>query len=356
MNTDGMEPRRAALLGFGRFGRALSWLLEEAGLAVRALDPGADVPSALRATTIPELVQGADVVIVAVPVPALPGALASLAPHLTPQMLVLDVGSVKTGPEQALADALGDRVPWCATHPLFGPASLARGERSMRVVVCPNTMHPDGAPRARRLYERIGCEVIEQSADDHDQIMARTHVLTFFIAKGLMDAGAGGDVPFAPPSFQALHRALEAVRIDAGHLFYAIQHENPFAATERRRLIDALQNVDDQISEAIDRRPEPAPMAIPDLGQPTRDLSDVRQQIDLLDRELFEVLARRAQLSLRAAQAKAKEGRAAIRDPERERRILEERARWAQEAGLDGQAIKDVFDSIMRFSRSLQRE
>ena len=49
--------------------------------------------------------------------------------------------------------------------------------------------------------------------------MAWTHALAFFVAKGMIDAGAGMEVPFAPPSFQAIARTIEIVRSDAGHLF-----------------------------------------------------------------------------------------------------------------------------------------
>ena len=96
----------------------------------------------------------------------------------------------------------------------------------------------------RALYERIGCEVIEQTAEGHDRVMAHTHALTFFVAKGMIDAGAGMEVPFAPPSFQAIARTIETVRSDAGHLFAAIARDNPFAAEARKQLVQALAAID----------------------------------------------------------------------------------------------------------------
>jgi len=47
-----------ALVGFGRFGRALGSLLTEAQVPYRAFDPQADVPQAVRATEFAELVSG----------------------------------------------------------------------------------------------------------------------------------------------------------------------------------------------------------------------------------------------------------------------------------------------------------
>src|SRR5208282_5341425 len=166
-------------------------------------------------------------VVVAVPVAGMAAALRDLRPYLSPSQIVLDVGSVKVRPAAALREVLGSAIPWCGTHPLFGPLSLALAERPLRVVVCPAPEHPGAAAGVRALYERIGCEVIEQTPEGHDRVMAHTHALTFFIAKGMIDAGAGMEVPFAPPSFQAISRTIEAVRSDGGHLFAAIARDNP---------------------------------------------------------------------------------------------------------------------------------
>jgi prephenate dehydrogenase len=342
---------RVAVQGYGRFGRALTALLLESGADVRAFDPHGAVPSGLRATSPEALVDGADVVVVATPVPLMPAALAAVRPFLTPAQLVMDVGSVKLHPTAAMSTALGAEIPWVATHPLFGPTSLALGERPLRVVVCPNSYHPGATARARALFERIGCLVVEQDAETHDREMAETHALTFFVAKGLLDAGAGQNVTMTPPSFQAIARTIEVVRSDAGHLFTAIQRENPFSGDARRRLIEALSAVDralvvgDPVTvDALD---------IPDLGTHSPELRETRELIDEVDRELVAALARRAQLARRAGQTKASLGRA-VRDPAREQRLLESRRAWAAEHGLEPNGVAEIFEAILRFSRSVQ--
>ncbi len=344
-----------ALLGFGRFGRALGSLLEEAQIPYRALDSGVDVPEPVRAPGLQGLVSGASLVVLAVPVPRTREALDSLRPHLTPDQVVLDVGSVKVHPYADLEAVLGDAIPWVATHPLFGPVSLALAERPLRVVVCPSPRHPGAAVRAGELYRRIGCEVIEQTPEGHDRVMAHTHALTFFVAKGMLDAGAGMDVPFAPPSFQAISRTIETVRSDAGHLFAAIQRENPFAHEARRQLLQALGEID----RALDATPaeaglESARFAIPDLGARSPELQEARELIDALDRELVALLARRATLAQRAGKAKAELGHPIV-DPEREARLLVERRAWAESLQLDPEAIDELFRAILRFSRRAQR-
>ena len=61
-------------------------------------------------------------------------------------------------------------------------------------------------------------------------------------------------------------------------------------------------------------------------------------------------------LSQRAGQAKAKSGRSAVRDPERELRLMEERQRWAELSGIPENAVKEVFEAILANSRRVQRE
>lgn len=350
-----MSLERVGIVGYGRFGRALAELATDCGFCVRALDARAEVPIAIRATSVEDLSAAADILVLAVPVPKMALVLGELAPHLGRGHLVLDVGSVKSVPTEVMARILGDRVPWVGTHPLFGPTSLALGERPLRVVVCPNELVREAPARARAFFERLGCEVIEQAPEAHDRAMADTHALTFFIAKGFLDARAGEGVASTPPSFQAIARTIEAVRSDAGHLFFAIQRHNPYAGQARRRLLDALSSIDEQIRNARDEIEEDASLfSIPDLGAAAPDLQEARELIDGLDRELIDLLARRAELARRAGRAKAEKGKS-VRDVDRERVVLAARAEWGEARGLDPDAVRDVFDAILRLSREVQR-
>jgi prephenate dehydrogenase len=361
----GATMRKVSFLGYGRFGAALGGLLAEAGLSVRGLDPYTHVPDEVRAASIDDLVAFADLIVVAVPVKDMPRAFEALRPVLSASQTVIDVGSVKAGPAQGMAAVFGGETPWVATHPLFGPTSLARGERPLRVVVCPNPMHPSAVQRVTALFERIGCEVMEQDPAEHDRAMAYTHALAFFLAKGLLDAGVPTFAPYAPPSFQAIARTIELIRGDAGHLFEALHTENTYAAEARRRLLDALDRVDQDLLP-LDRRPgldglpsrgpesSQEAFAIPDLGARSPELRETRELIDDIDQELIDLLARRALLSRRAAHAKAELGHG-VRDPVREARLREERRRWASARGLDPASIDEIFQAILGFSRRVQQ-
>ncbi len=348
-----------AILGYGRFGQALTELILDAGRPLQVYDPAAEVPAAVRAASAEAAVRGAVLVVPAVPVEAFHGVVAHLRPMLSPAHIVCDVTSVKRAAVESMQTLLGDDVPWVATHPLFGPASIARGERPLRVVVCPDTPHPAAAAAARALYTALGCHVIEQTSDTHDRVMADTHALAFFVAKGMLAIGAGEDEEAVPPSFQAMATTINTVRSDAGHLFYPIQQGNPFAPEARERLLDALGRIHRELAEAAQRTagdagpPAADTLAIPAAGPPP-ELGATREQIDALDRTIVGLLAQRAQLATRAARVKAAQGRA-VQDPAREQELLARRRALAADAALDPEAMADVFEAILRFSRNAQR-
>ena len=261
------EPRRDpamrfAVLGYGRFGEAFTSLLAQAGHDVRVFDPNVRVPQTVAAPSLRAALDGASWVVLAMPVPQMREALHAVRPLLHVGQIVFDVGSVKLHPCAAMAELLGSVIPHVGTHPLFGPLSLARGELR-RTVICAAAEHPQAAERARQLFVELGCEVTDQGPESHDRAMARTHVLAFFIAKGLIDIGVDDGMPVAPPSFDGMKHMLAAVRGDAGHLFGAIQRENPFAAEAREELMLELGRIHQQLLAgagdpmAIAMRPEP---------------------------------------------------------------------------------------------------
>jgi prephenate dehydrogenase len=346
-------PRTLLLLGHGRFGRTLHELAAAAGWRVRAHDPLAEVPAAIRAASAQELLAEPGLVLPAVPVEGLREVLAAARPHLGARHAVVEVGSVKHDARRALVELLGEAVPWVQTHPLFGPMSVALGREPLRVVLCPDTPHPGALGAARELFADLGCVLHEEASEEHDRAMALTQALTFFVAKGLLEVGADR-VEVTPPSFRAMAASIDSVRADAGHLFLPIQNGNPHAAEARERLLDTLTRLHRELAEAGETGVVGGEaLAIPP-ADPGPELGEVRAGIDALDQELVELLARRSRFALRAARAKAGGGRA-VQDPTREEALLERRRELAREHGLDPGAVTDVFEAILRFSRSTQR-
>ena len=343
---------RIGVLGYGRFGSAFTALLAEHGYAWLGWDSASDVPGPHAAASVADLLARSELIVLAIPVAAFETVLRELRPQLSGQHRVLDVCSVKQHPCALMDAVLGDAIAHVGCHPLFGPLSMARAE-PLRTVVCPNSRHPAMALQARELFESIGSEVTEMEPAAHDRHMALTHAMAFFIARGLLDLGLGDDLHWTPPSFAALAASIAAVRADAGHLFNAIQTENPYAAATRERLIEALTLIDQRLAQAPAGGNALSIPGIPGLGQHSPALLEVREHIDELDRELIALLQRRCELSARAAQAKRSVG-APVLDADRERALLEQRGHWAEEGGLPADVVQAVFRQILAISRRAQ--
>lgn len=239
------------VVGFGHFGLFAGVAPRYCGDVISRVRPAcAPGPVASRRRDDAGPPAPGTTIICCVPVRSLEGVLRAARPCLTREHLVLDVGSVKVLPP---GSCRVNSVP--ASHGCRRTRSSARRRWPAtsvpsRAVICPNTQHPAAADEARSLYERIGCEVIDQTPEEHDQLMAMTHALAFFVAKGMIGVGAGEDAAFVPPSFRAMKQTVDTVRVDAGHLFSVIQNDNPFAAAARRKLIDELEAIDADLRRA----------------------------------------------------------------------------------------------------------
>ena len=84
-----------------------------------------------------------------------------------------------------------------------------------------------------------------------------------------------------------------------------------------------------------------------------RPLPLVRAMIDSIDRDLLQLVARRMALVAEVAAYKRAHG-LHVRDPQREREILDDRCRRAEELGLPRSEIESLFRLLLRTSRDHQ--
>ncbi|HEX6059903.1 MAG TPA: bifunctional chorismate mutase/prephenate dehydrogenase [Gemmatimonadaceae bacterium] len=87
--------------------------------------------------------------------------------------------------------------------------------------------------------------------------------------------------------------------------------------------------------------------------RPPRSLPVLRAMIDALDRDILQIAARRMALVAEIAAYKREHG-LRIRDPRREREVLDDRARVAEELGLPRGEIESIFRLLLRASRDQQ--
>lgn len=209
-------PRRVAVLGVGLLGasvlRAARHRLPETQLAAwsrsapsrEAVRDVAAIHESPQAAT-----RGADCVILAAPVDALPGLLAQVAPALDAGAWVTDVGSTKRGIHAAAArlGAAGQR--FVGGHPMAGSerGGAAQGRADLlegRPCIVTADAHTAAglADRAGALWAALGGRVVQLSPEAHDRAVAAiSHLphaaacaLAHLLAKGdtRLDLAAGG--------------------------------------------------------------------------------------------------------------------------------------------------------------------
>jgi cyclohexadieny/prephenate dehydrogenase len=129
--------------------------------------------------TAAEAVQGADLVVLAVPIGAMAEIATEIGPHLAQGACVTDVGSVK----QAVIAAVGPHIPkgvaFVPAHPLAGTehsgprSGFATLFQNRWCLLTPTEQStPEAIQRLRRLWEAMGSNVDEMDAPHHDLVLA----------------------------------------------------------------------------------------------------------------------------------------------------------------------------------------
>ncbi|MBW3243810.1 prephenate/arogenate dehydrogenase family protein [Epibacterium sp. DP7N7-1] len=190
---------RVALIGLGLIASSMFWAIKRAGLAgeVTGYARSAETRDTARriglcdrvCDTARAAVEGADLVVLCVPVGAMGAVAAEIAPALMPGATVSDVGSVKRHVIEDVAPHIPDGVHFVPSHPLAGTehsgpesgfAELFDNRWCLLVPV--DGSAPEAVARLRALWEGMGAHVDEMDADHHDLVLAVTSHTPHLIA------------------------------------------------------------------------------------------------------------------------------------------------------------------------------
>lgn len=190
---------RVALIGLGLIASSMYWAIKRGGLAGEVTGFARSPETRATAREIGlcdrvcdsavEAVDGADLVVLCVPVGAMGAVAAEIAPALKPGATVSDVGSVKRAVIDAVAPHLPDGVHFVPAHPMAGTehsgprsgfAELYDGKYCLVVPV-------EGSDRAavdrlKSLWNGMGASVDELDVDRHDLVCAVTSHAPHLIA------------------------------------------------------------------------------------------------------------------------------------------------------------------------------
>ena len=197
------------LIGCGLMGGSFALALKRAGLVKRVVGYSKSPSTTERARTMGVIdveapsallaVSGADIVLIAVPVAATEATFKAIKHLVTPQMLIMDVGSTKRevidAGRRALREQIGSFVP---THPIAGKevAGVENADADLysgkQVILTPieRTLTAQ-LQKAVDVWTGLGCRVVQMSPEAHDAAFAAVSHLPHLISFALMNAIGG---------------------------------------------------------------------------------------------------------------------------------------------------------------------
>ncbi|MCL1868836.1 MAG: prephenate dehydrogenase/arogenate dehydrogenase family protein [Promicromonosporaceae bacterium] len=247
---------RVAVLGLGLVGGSLARLLRERGVDVVGQDvDGATVAAAgavgLRATTsVAEAVDGADLVVLAVPLRAMRATAAELARSLGPDATLTDVGSVK-GPVRHAVEAVGLGERYVGAHPMAGTEQSGFAASTADLLAgAPWAVTVPAAPdRLARLLHLItgtlGGTAAVLADDVHDEAAALISHVPHVLATQLLNAVAGAPVRDAALGLAAgsFRDGTRVAYTDPGRTEAMVTENAAWVAPALRKAIRDLESV-----------------------------------------------------------------------------------------------------------------
>jgi cyclohexadieny/prephenate dehydrogenase len=190
---------RIALIGFGLIGGSIARAARAQGLAKEIVATARSEKTRARVMelgivdrvveTNAEAVDGADLVILCIPVGACGPVAADIAGHLKPGAIVSDVGSVKAAVVKDMAPHLPASAHFVPAHPVAGTENSGPDSGFAELFInrwCiltpPEGVAAEAVERLRAFWAAIGARVEIMTPEHHDLVLAITSHLPHLIA------------------------------------------------------------------------------------------------------------------------------------------------------------------------------
>ena len=199
--------QRVALIGLGLIGSSISHALRRRGLAGSIV--GNAKSEATRATALrlglvevayedpADAVEGADLVVLCVPIGVYGEIARRIAPHLARGAILTDVGSVKGAVIRDVGPHVPPGVHFVPGHPIAGTehsgpeAGFAELFDNRWCILTPaNGAAPEAVARLQQLWEAMGSYVEIMTAEHHDLVLAITSHVPHLIAYNIVNTAA----------------------------------------------------------------------------------------------------------------------------------------------------------------------
>ncbi len=216
---------RACIVGGkGRMGRWFERLFTWAGISTMVLD----VQDARHS---PEVIPFCDIVLLAVPIPAIESVLRTIGPLIRTDALLADISSIKKKPIDLMLQYSQSEV--IGMHPLFGPGAESLSDQL--IFLCPSRTEIWLSP-LKEFLVGYGAEIKEIDPDQHDRLMAcfqtLRHIMLTALGQTVVRMGyhSGAKTRLAGTWFNQLLSMLQCQSQQPPDLYTDIAIENPHSA------------------------------------------------------------------------------------------------------------------------------
>ena len=247
-----------AVLGLGMMGGSVALAARTKGTArtISGWDPCAKACAKALASGIVDRIEinpsdaasGADMVVLACPVPVLADLAKEIGPACGPETVVTDLGSTKGNILKTLGAVLPGGSSFVGSHPIAGSEKSGCSHSDPKLfegkltVICPGNATESAVVKIERFWKELGSRTIRMEAELHDQALAVTSHLPHLVAYLLAGLPDEGDKPFVGGGFR------DTTRIAGSdpQLWAGILHDN------RKALVPLIDAMISRMSEARD--------------------------------------------------------------------------------------------------------
>jgi prephenate dehydrogenase len=231
---------RVGIIGFGPMGQFMADKMFD-GCEIVAHDPGVTEKKIGNVALVDiDTALNTDVTVLAVPTAVLHEVADTIlfSPSLDNSPLLVDISSVKMYPTAVFDRFLPNHQDLLLCHPLFGPESAAKSLDGHRLIVTGS--HGEKATHLTDRWRRLGLNILEMSAEEHDRQMAMVQAVPFLFGR-LATELAMDDSPSLQTRSRLAVRKLEWLDgVHSPELFQSAIEFNPFAIEMVARLQEEI--------------------------------------------------------------------------------------------------------------------
>jgi prephenate dehydrogenase len=225
-----------AIIGaLGTMGAWFATLLRDAGLTIHEIDQTTEAERRCR------ILQDSSCVLFSVPIAKTVAIIGETIPNVASDTLLIDITSLKVRPLEAMLQHHGEVL---GLHPMCAPTPA--GLLNQPVVACPGRDGPKGA-LFRSLLQQLGANLIDMTAERHDQLMAVVQGLHHFnsivFAHTLRTLGVSAEetINIASPVYELRMQLIGRILAQNPELYVDIELENPHVPTALRAYAQSME-------------------------------------------------------------------------------------------------------------------